>query len=130
MCGVCASDRSEIARNYWGAQFAPASIHFQTATLAEAADGVLEFTRWDDAYALASTELVGSDKLSDAFPIDGVGDPKPIMTNAGLIVTVDAIPDDKPSTQHIAVDSGTLISTQTISSEQKHSTSDPTPPTL
>src|SRR3546814_18629356 len=66
MCWVCAADRSEIARNYWGAQFAPASIHFQTATLAEAADGVLEFTRWDDAYALASTELVGSDKLTDA----------------------------------------------------------------
>src|SRR3546814_10663238 len=45
MCWVCAADRSEIARNYWGAQFAPASIPFQTATLAEAADGVLEFTR-------------------------------------------------------------------------------------
>src|SRR3546814_392591 len=120
MCGVCASDRSEIARNYWGAQFAPASIHFQTATLAEAADGVLEFTRWDDAYALASTELVGSDKLTDAFPIDGVGDLKPIMTNAGLIVTGDDIPDDTTSTHSIAVDGGSIISTINMIGDQDY----------
>src|SRR3546814_19613958 len=93
MCWVCAADRSEIARNYWGAQFAPASIHFQTATLAAAADGVLEFPRWDAAYTMASAELVGSDKLTDAFPIYGVGRPKPNINNPGLYYTGAHNPD-------------------------------------
>src|SRR3546814_20798820 len=114
MCGVCASDRSEIARNYWGAQFAPASIHFQTATLAEAADGVLEFTSWDDASALASTELVGSDKLTDAFPIDGVGDLRPIMTNAGLIVHGAEIPADTTPPHSLSIERSSPLSTITM----------------
>ena len=50
-------------------------------------------------------------KYYDAFPIDGVGDMKPISINTVLLLTPDTIPDDIATTATITVDGPSIIST-------------------
>ena len=50
-------------------------------------------------------------KYYDAFPIDGVGDLKPININTVLLLTPDTIPDDIGTAATITVDGPSIIST-------------------
>ena len=59
-----------------------------------------------------------SSKNYDAFPIDGVGDSKPITVNTVLLVTPDTIADDISTTTTITVDGPSIISTIDVIGDQ------------
>ena len=103
MCWICAVDKSQLAKNYWG-EVAYASLHFGSAAAAG----------WADSLGLGSDALSfgsGTPNLTDAFPVDGVGDAKPVTVNAGLILIGDDIADDTSTTATIEVDGAHIIST-------------------
>ena len=59
----------------------------------------------------AALSLSFSAKLYDAFPIDGVGDIKPVTTTTVLVLTTDEVADDISTTHSITVDGDHIVST-------------------
>lgn len=104
MCWICAADKLQLAKNYWGAQLAQSSLHFETANAAG----------WADSLALSSSALSftsATARLDDAMPADGVGDMKPVTTNASLLLVGDDIADDTSTTTTIEVGGAHILST-------------------
>ncbi len=99
MCSICATDRSLLAQNFLASL---ATTHLQPV-------GVGSQT---GSFDLIATETFSfSGKFYDAFPVDGVGDFKPITINTVLLLTPDAIADDISTTTTITVDGPAIIST-------------------
>ncbi|HEX2802530.1 MAG TPA: M10 family metallopeptidase C-terminal domain-containing protein [Sphingomicrobium sp.] len=71
-------------------------------------DATLLWSRTDSSTAI-SVSL--SPKLYDAFPIDGVGDLKPVSTTAVLLLTADSVGDDISTTHSVSVDGDHVVST-------------------
>ena len=98
MCWVCISDKSVVAENYWAGRL---GTHLQGATTTTA-----------NAYTLATqSPLLGVSKYYDAFPLDGVGDLKPITINSALLLTPDAVADDSSTTATVTVGAPSVVST-------------------
>lgn len=97
MCWICSVDRAQIIENYWATRF---GTHYQAPT---AAAGT--------TLAISDTPNYLQGKFYDAFPIDGVGDSKPLTVNSVLIVTPDDIADDISTTATVTVDAPAIVST-------------------
>src|SRR5687768_13097153 len=91
------SDRAQMFDSSWGG--APGA--YFAAPTAKAGTALNLFS--------APTSLTG--KYYDAFPVDGVGDSKPITVNTALILTADNIADDTSTTATITVDAPAIVST-------------------
>src|SRR5918992_4355631 len=94
MCWICAADRSQLALNYLSGRIA---AHYQQP------GGT------DPGFALTDGSI--NYKPYDAFPIDGVGDLKPVTTTNVLILTPDNIADDTSTTATVTVDGPSIVST-------------------
>jgi serralysin len=92
MCWVCAVDKAQLARDYWGGRFGDAIVHLQGAS---------------DA---AAVSLAGIDGAS-AFSTDGLIGKEAAASPTVLIVTPDDIANDTSTTTWITVDGSHLIST-------------------
>ena len=100
MCSICAADKSHLARTYWAGKL---TAHLQQNNAAEHAGAFL--------LATEPFELISLGKGYDAFPIDGVGDLKPVTTQNVLILTPDNVPGDTGTTVTVTVDGAHVVST-------------------
>jgi serralysin len=101
MCGICAANRSVLARNFWAGQLA---AHYQQSVAADLAG----------AFALTGSELSLAGSLLkgyDAMPVDGVGDLKPVTAGNVLILTPDDVPNDISTTRVVEVNAPSIVST-------------------
>ena len=99
MCWICATDKLQLGQNYV-ASLVP--THFQRP-------GTTDSTAIVTAAGSDGLGITG--KYYDAFPVDGVGDFKPITINTVLLLTPDAIADDTSTTTTITVDGPAIVST-------------------
>ena len=100
MCSICAADKSQLAKAYWSGKL---TAHYQQNSAADLAGAFL--------LATEPLELTAFGKGYDAFPIDGVGDLKPVTTQNVLILTPDNVPGDTSTTATVTVDGAHLVST-------------------
>ena len=100
MCSICAADKSQLAKAYWSGKL---TAHYQQNSAADLAGAFL--------LATEPLELTAFGKGYDAFPIDGVGDLKPVTTKNVLILTPDNVPGDTSTTATVTVDGAHLVST-------------------
>ena len=100
MCSICAADKSQLAKAYWSGKLI---AHYQQNSAADLAGAFL--------LATEPLELTAFGKGYDAFPIDGVGDLKPVTTQNVLILTPDNVPGDTSTTATVTVDGAHLVST-------------------
>ena len=61
--------------------------------------------------SLGGATWFSAGKYYDAFPIDGVGDLKPITLNTVLLLTPDGVADDTSTTASVTVGGGSVVST-------------------
>ena len=99
MCYVCGINKSKLVESFWGANVAS---HYQPPGTAVPVTSALT----DAALAFGSTA-----KYYDAFPVDGVGDAKPVTLNTVLLLTPDAVADDTSTTATVTVGGGSVVST-------------------
>ena len=100
MCSICAADKSQLAKAYWSGKL---TAHYQQNVAADLAGAFL--------LAAEPLQLGSFGKGYDAFPIDGVGDLKPVTTQNVLILTPDNVPGDTSTTVTVTVDGAPLVST-------------------
>ena len=97
MCWICSLDKVQLAQNYWSTRL---GTHYEAATTTSAS-----------ALNLSSPALSFTSKYYDAFPVDGVGDSKPIALNTVLVVTPDDVADNTGTTATLTVDAPSIVST-------------------
>ena len=90
-------DWSQSAASFASGKFA---LHQQRMSEVDLAAASLGGAPWNSA-----------GKYYDAFPIDGVGDLKPITINSVLLLTPDGVADDTSTTSSVAVGGGSVVST-------------------
>jgi Ca2+-binding RTX toxin-like protein len=98
MCWVCIADKSVIAENYWAGRL---GTHLQGATA----------TTVNSYVVTTQSPIISVGKYYDAFPVDGVGDLKPVTINTVFLLTPDAVADDASTTASITVGGPSTVST-------------------
>ena len=111
MCWICAADKAQLAKDYWGARLGDAQMHLQAASSAAATD--LNSLGDVAGINLSKLSLTGDYSVTTAIPFDGVGDKLSVAAAAPtvLIVTPDTIANDTSTTTTIQVGGPALIST-------------------
>ncbi len=99
MCYVCGINKSKLVESFWGPTVA---AHYQSpGTAVPVTSALTDMARTFEA----------SGKYYDAFPVDGVGDAKPVTLNAALLLTPDAVADDTSTTASVTVGGARVVST-------------------